>query len=439
MHLPQRTGPTAAALNCRVMRIAILTAGGAGMFCGSCMHDNTLAKALIAAGHDCVLVPCYTPIRVDEADASGGRVFLGGINLYLDHRFPWTRRLPRLVKRALNSRGLLRQLSRLQSSSDARELGDLTVAMLRGADGPLASELPPLVEFLTREFRPDAVLFSNALMAGVLPSLRAAYDGPVSCLLQGDDVFLDGLPARRREAAVSLMASEPLRFDSYLSHTRFYADYMAGYLNLPRDRIDVVPLGIDVDSFPVGPHRPGGRTVGYFARLAPEKGLHQLVDAYLTIADRGVSLRIGGFIHAKDRKYAERQFARLDGTDWTYAGSPPSHEEKVAFYHAADVVSVPTAFLEPKGLPVLEAIACGRPVVQPAHGAFPEIIQATGGGLLFPPGDTRQLAEGLLRLLDNPAERHAIATAARQRAIESIDARHSVAQTVSAIRGGTER
>jgi hypothetical protein len=52
------------------MHIAIITAGGAGMFCGSCMHDNTLAGALMAAGHEVSLIPTYTPIRVDERDVS---------------------------------------------------------------------------------------------------------------------------------------------------------------------------------------------------------------------------------------------------------------------------------------------------------------------------------------------------------------------------------
>ncbi|MFT5325958.1 MAG: hypothetical protein ACI8P0_003832, partial [Planctomycetaceae bacterium] len=50
------------------MHVAIITAGGAGMFCGSCMHDNTWARALRDAGHDVILIPTYTPIRVDEED-----------------------------------------------------------------------------------------------------------------------------------------------------------------------------------------------------------------------------------------------------------------------------------------------------------------------------------------------------------------------------------
>ena len=62
------------------MKIAIITAGGAGMYCGSCMQDNSLALALLSLGQDVQLLPTYTPIRTDESDVSLDRVFFGGIN-----------------------------------------------------------------------------------------------------------------------------------------------------------------------------------------------------------------------------------------------------------------------------------------------------------------------------------------------------------------------
>ena len=65
------------------MKIASITAGAAGMYCGSCMRDNTLAAAMCALGHDALLIPTYTPIRTDEEDVSQKRVFFGGINVYL--------------------------------------------------------------------------------------------------------------------------------------------------------------------------------------------------------------------------------------------------------------------------------------------------------------------------------------------------------------------
>ena len=70
------------------MRIVSITAGAAGMFCGSCLHDNTLAAALIRLGHDCLLLSTFTPLTLDEPDQSSDRVFLGGVNVFLDETAP---------------------------------------------------------------------------------------------------------------------------------------------------------------------------------------------------------------------------------------------------------------------------------------------------------------------------------------------------------------
>ena len=93
-------------------RIAYLTAGAAGMYCGSCMHDNTLAAAMIRDGHDVSLIPTYTPIRTDEHDVSTGQVFYGAINVYLEQKSALFRHTPWLVDRLLAHRRLLGWASR---------------------------------------------------------------------------------------------------------------------------------------------------------------------------------------------------------------------------------------------------------------------------------------------------------------------------------------
>lgn len=419
------------------MRIAILTAGGAGMFCGSCMHDNTLARALIAAGHECLLVPCYTPIRVDEENQSDDRVFLGGVNLYLDHKFSWWQRVPSSLRGVLDRPSDLRWLSRFESRSNAAELGDLTLAMLRGEHGPLRSEIPPLIEYLTEELRPDVIVFSNALMAGVLPSLRAKFGGPILCLLQGDDVFLDGLTGDFKRQAIAETSKLAQQFDGLLSHTDFYADYMSEYLGIDRAMFRKVPLGIDTSEYDtVTPPRTTDRvTLGYFARMAPEKGLHYLVDAFLSLPDDApVHLRIGGFAHPKDRDYLQTLSRKLIGQRSDAPVHPETLDEKTAFYESIDLLSVPTEFLEPKGLSILEAMACGRPVVQPAHGAFPEIINATGGGLLVEPRDVASLASGIQRLVNDTDERHALGKAAQAGVRKHFGMNAMAEQTVAVLK-----
>jgi len=90
------------------MRITYLTAGAAGMYCGTCLQDNTLAAALRARGCDVLLVPLYTPIRTDETDVSLDRVFYGGINVYLQQKSALFRHTPWLFDRLLDLPALLR-------------------------------------------------------------------------------------------------------------------------------------------------------------------------------------------------------------------------------------------------------------------------------------------------------------------------------------------
>jgi glycosyltransferase involved in cell wall biosynthesis len=415
------------------VHIALITAGGAGMFCGSCMHDNTLARALMAAGHEVSLIPTYTPIRVDERDVSQGRVFLGGINLYLDALYPVWRRIPRALVRWLDSPSVMRLISRVSVHSDARQLGQLTVALLQGEQGPDAREIDELTRFL-EELQPDVICFSNALVAGVLPRLRQRFAGRIVCLLQGDDIFLDGLLEPFRQQALDLLRAHVRLFDGFLVNSVYYRDFMAAYLELPVEKMHLVPLGIDVAGHDGLPKEDAGDpfTIGYFARICPEKGLHQLVDAFRLVHQAWPRVRLvaAGYLGARDKAYFEeisRSAADL-GDAFQYRGSPASHAEKVEYLKSLDVLTVPTVYREPKGLYVLEALANGVPVVQPRHGAFPEMLEATGGGLLVNPLDAVDLARGLIELLSSPRQRFDLA----QRGHAGVRARFDTATMVKA-------
>src|SRR5205807_466261 len=129
------------------MRIAYITAGAAGMFCGSCMRDNTLVAALHRLGHDALLVPTYTPIRTDEEDVSQHRIFFGGINVYLQQKSRIFRHTPRFLDRLLDNWSLLRWVSNKALKTDAAELADLTLSMLEGTHGHQKKEAERLIDF----------------------------------------------------------------------------------------------------------------------------------------------------------------------------------------------------------------------------------------------------------------------------------------------------
>jgi glycosyltransferase involved in cell wall biosynthesis len=150
-------------------------------------------------------------------------------------------------------------------------------------------------------------------------------------------------------------------------------------------------------------------TIGYFARICPEKGFHHLVEAFRILRKMpgapACKLRASGWLGENNRTYFEEQKRKLHdaglGDDFEHVECP-DHASKVAFLQSLDVLSVPTVYREPKGLYVLEALANGVPVVQPAHGSFPELIELTGGGLLVKPDDPAELALALKRMLEEP-------------------------------------
>ncbi len=393
-------------LNELFMHIVIVTAGGAGMFCGSCMHDNTWARALMQAGHEVSLIPTYTPIRVDDHNESLDRVFFGGINVFLNDKFRWWGRMPRLLTHILDRPSLIRMATKWSVSNDASELGELTISMIRGEEGPHRAAIEELDKYISDDLKPDVVIFSNALLSGAVRELKQRYSGPILCMLQGDDVFLDGLNDQYRQTAIGLISERAQDFDGFLTHSQFYRDHMANYLSLPVENFSVLPLGIDFtghsglpEARSVGPY-----TVGYFARIAHEKGLHNLVDAFVELRAKipGARLKVGGYLDRSHRKYLSDvlKSAGEHQSGIEYIGSPATLQEKVTFLNSLDVFSVPTEFLEPKGLYVLEALANGIPIVQPSHGAFPEILDATGGGIQVPAKDPLALAEGLLEMSD---------------------------------------
>ena len=155
------------------MKIAYITAGAGGMFCGSCLHDNTLASALIARGHDVLLIPTYTPIHTDEQDVSLKRVFFGGINVYLQQKLAFFRHTPWVLDRVLDSRGLLRLASRFAVKTRADQVTDLTISMLRGEHGHQKKEVTKLVDWLEEHVRPEIVNLTNVLLSAIVARIKS--------------------------------------------------------------------------------------------------------------------------------------------------------------------------------------------------------------------------------------------------------------------------
>ncbi|SMP68353.1 Glycosyltransferase involved in cell wall bisynthesis [Neorhodopirellula lusitana] len=400
------------------MKIVFLTAGAAGMFCGSCMHDNALAKALIGRWHDVLLQPVYTPIRTDDVSIAGGQVWFGGIHVYLLQQFPLLRFVPRFLRSWMDRPGIIRLATRRAVNTDPAKLGELTLSMLRGEHGRQAEEVERLVRWLETEIRPDAILLSNLLIGGAIPVIRQRLpNAKIVTMLQGDDIFLDHLPDEIRAQAIVLCSELSKHVHRFVTYSDFYRDKMCSLLAIEESKVDVHPLSIDLKPFLQSPRplpetatkKTGEFRVGYLARIAPEKGLHVLVEAFKLIANDSrndhLTLHVAGWLGEHNAAYLEDLQQRMTDAGlagrFVYHGSPKL-DEKVDLLRSFDLMSVPSPYEDPKGLFVLEAWAANVPVLQPGHGAFPELINAAGGGECFPPENHHALAERIVHWSRHP-------------------------------------
>jgi len=416
------------------------------MYCGSCSRDNALAVELLARGHQVTLLPLYTPTNPDEANVSRGRVLFGGISIYLQQHSFLFRRTPRWLDRLWDSPAVINMFAKRSLSTDPSLLGALTISMLEGERGVLRKEFDKLLAWMADEPVPDIVNLPNSLLIGLAAPLRRALKRPVCCTLQGEDLFLDGLVEPYRTRATDLIRRQVGDVDMFLPVSDGYVQAMAERLRIPLDRMSTVPLGINLAGYKRRASPDGEFRVGYFARIAPEKGLHVLGEAYARLRARtpGVRMRLeaAGYLAPAQASYVEGVQRQIDaaglGNEFTYHGAV-NRDGKLAFLESLDVLSVPATYDEPKGVFLLEAMAAGVPVVQPRRGAFTEIVEKTGGGLLVRPDDSAALADGLYSLWQDAALRDRIGRQGFDGVREHYSVQRSADRLLAAYEGAIAR
>ena len=422
------------------MKIVSLTPGAGGMLCGSCLSDNMLAATMQRLGHDIALVPLYTPIVTDEQNVSAPTLFFGGLNVYLQQKFAVFRSLPRCMDRLLDHPRLVSLLAALPTDTDQDDLASLTLSMVRGEDGNQRKEVRRLVDWLSQDPRPDIIHFSNLLIAGSARVLKQELSAPLVVTLQGDDVFLDSLPEDYRSMILEEMQRLAAEVDQFIVHSHFYAKKMGSYFKIPHEKFAIVPLGIEASDYTNARNVSTPATavnIGYLARICPAKGLHLLIDAFMQLKVQPefehLKLWVAGDLNRADRPYFETQQARIRTAgfhaDFHYAGRL-DRKQKIEFLSRLDLFSVPAPHQDPKGRYVLEALATGIPVVQPADGVFPELLERTGGGRLFDPGDSVALAAALAQLLNDSPLRATLAREGPQGVLRGAGAEKMAQATI---------
>lgn len=412
------------------MRIVYITAGAGGTICGNCLRDNTLAAAMRRLGEDVILLPVYTPIRTDEIDISEREVYLGGVNIYLQQKSGLFRALPRFLDRALDNPGLLRWVSKFAVKTLPEDLGALTVATVLGEEGPLRKEVRRLTDHL-KELRPDVVHLTNSMLAGLVPAIRRELSVPVVCSLQGEDYYLENLPEPYSSESFSILRRMAPSVDLFIAPCRDHAQALARRIGFDPEAARVIFPGIVIDD--IQPRAAGGRdrfTVGYLARIAPEKGLDLLVEAL----PEDVHLRAAGWISPEHQGFVDQTIAKADPARFSHFPDV-DRQQKIEHLDAIDVLSVPTNYGASKGLYVMEAWAAGIPVIQPRIGVFPELLDAAGGGgVLIEPGDAAGLRASIERFRDNPEEAAEMGRQGRAAVERIFNAERMARDTIDAYR-----
>jgi glycosyltransferase involved in cell wall biosynthesis len=301
--------------------------------------------------------------------------------------------------------------------------------MLEGPSGVLRKEFDKLLDWIGDEPLPDVINLPNSMLIGLARPLAKALGRPICCTLQGEELFLSGLPGPYRTRSLDLIRRQVKDVDLFIAVSEYCATFMADHLKISDERIAVVPLGVNVLNYQRRQRVDDIFRVGYLARVAPEKGLHLLAEAFHRFRKRAPTARLrleaAGYLAPEHEGYVAdiRTFLNQAGVaeDFSYRGAVDL-DEKMTFLRRLDVLSVPAVYDEPKGLSILEALASGVPVVQPRRGAFVEVVERTGGGLLVDADDPDSLADGLHQLWQDRARRDELG----QKGFDSVRSQYSI-------------
>ena len=265
------------------MNIYLLVPGTGNFFCGTCLRDYMLARALRAKGHTVKVVEMYLKHKVEGAEACDSPLFFGGINCYIQQKAPLFRKTPRLLDAVFDSGPMLRFAATKTGMTDAHELAALTLSMLQGEAGNQFKELNRMVGWLRAQAdKPDVVVLSNAMLSGVARKIRRELSCKVVCTLQGEDSFIESLGGYTSDVW-SALHSNAEHIDQFVAVSQFYAGKMRAAMRVPASKVAVVYNGIELEGFHPAEQPPAVPTIGFLSRMCPPKGLADLVEAFIAL------------------------------------------------------------------------------------------------------------------------------------------------------------
>ena len=391
------------------MKIVYLITGSGGTFyCGNCYRDMLYVRAIRKVpGIKVEAIPLYLPPdRKTTGNEIDKHVFFGAISLFLREKVPLFSKMPGFFDKVFDNGPMLKMASRLSGTTRTEGLEDITLHMIEGDNAFRKHEVDRLVRYLTRDGKPDVIHLSNALIIGLARQLKRRINVKIVCSLLNEDDWIEEMAEPFRSKAWKLIAAEASSIDTFITPSRYYRDFFIRKTGLPGNNISVVPLGFDPGITPVFAEKQHSPSIGYLCRVNQMNGFDKIVDAFIRLKStsnfKDLTLHVCGGYTGDDKQFIREQIAKL--REHGFKSSVKIYPEfqgnaKQEFFSNIDVMSVPVRKTDGYGLYILEANSAGVPVVQPATGAFSEILEITGGGVIYSPDTVEDLSMNLDKLL----------------------------------------
>lgn len=421
--------------------IYIIPGFGGTYYCGNCLRDSVFSRAMKANGHEAVTLPLYLPHSIkDFAHQAEVPVFYGAVNIYLKQHFKIFRRMPRWLHSFLDSPFILKYAARKSGSTRAEGLEEMTISMLNGAEGFQYEELNELIDYIRHHEKPDVVHLSNALLMGLAKKIKEELQVPVFCSLQDEDVWINAMKESYKPKLWQLMSHKVRDIDAFIAVSHYFKKVMQNNMQIPGSKIFAVPIGVDPDLYTVHLPAKEPQAIGYLSRMNEDNGFGILVDAFIRLKKNprysSTKLIITGGKTGDDKPYIAEQIKKLqkskllDYIEFIEFGEKCKTYNMDHFFKKISVLSVPVVNGEAFGLYLLEALASGIPVVQPALGAFPEIVTASNGGSVYSPNTAAALCEKWEEVLGDTDRLNTLSKHGRQAVEELFNLKKTTAQLV---------
>ncbi len=346
--------------------------------------------------------------------------------------------MPKWMEKFFNSSFFLKLAAKRAGSTRAEGLEDMTISMLKGHEGYQAEELEMLIDYLKNHEKPDVVHLSNALLLGLAKKIKEEVKVPVICSLQDEDVWIDAMRKDYVPGLWKLMGEKAKDVDYFVSVSSYFANVMSKKMQISSEKLITVYIGLNPLNYNYSLPDLSKPVIGYMSRLNKENGFGLIVDAFIKLKqlpnNKDLKLKITGGNTGDDKAFIKKQKRKLQKNgilkDVQFLNAYEGKAKK-EFLSSLTLLSVPVLQGEALGLYQIEAMASGTPIVQPDLGAFPEIINATGGGMIYHPNNAENLSKALNDLLSDKEKLERMATEGRKAIENKFDINSLVNKMIS--------